>query len=158
MLNCVTYLGFGPQLASGFAWYLRSLFFLDRGFASGFSLNDTWMAGSLLRMAAPGEFSFLRFTGWSFSQHLMTSHTTNSRKNSVLHMTWHHDIMTSHTTNSRKNSVLHMSLYYRIVNFLSIGFGLKTNNKDHASELLVSGSDPPAATLCQNKKLRYCIL
>ena len=57
------YLGFGPQFASGFSWYLSNFFCLDTGLAPGLKLNDTCIAGSLLRIAAPGEFSFFRFTG-----------------------------------------------------------------------------------------------
>lgn len=51
--------------------------------------------------------------------------------------------------NSRKNSVLYkMLLYYRIVNFLSIGFGFKINNKDYVFEFLVLGLDLLVVILC----------
>ena len=77
LLYTALYLGLGPQFASGFSWYLRSFFCLEAGLAPGFASNDTCITGSLLRMAAPGEFSFFRFTGLSFSQHLMMSQTTS---------------------------------------------------------------------------------
>ena len=81
ILHCkpVLYLGLGPQLASGFSWYLRSFFCLEAGFAPDLASKDTWITGSLLRIAEPGEFTFFLLTGWSFSQHLMISHTTNER-------------------------------------------------------------------------------
>ena len=72
----VLYLGLGPQLASGFSWYLRSFFCLEAGFAPDLASKDTWITGSLLRIAEPGELTFFLLTGWSFSQHLMISHTT----------------------------------------------------------------------------------
>lgn len=77
LLYTALYLGLGPQFASGFSWYLSSFFCLEAGLAPGFASNDTCITGSLLRMAAPGEFSFFRFTGLSFSQHLMMSQTTS---------------------------------------------------------------------------------
>ena len=77
LLYTAQYLGLGPQFASGFSWYLSSFFCLEAGLAPGFASNDTCITGSLLRMAAPGEFSFFRLTGLSFSQHLMMSQTTS---------------------------------------------------------------------------------
>ena len=105
------YLGFGPQFASGFSWYRSNFFCLDAGLAPGFNLNDTCIAGSLLRIVAPGEFSFFRFTGCSFSQHLMMSHTTALKKKKIVSEIAHfHCILREKYTAVQKTTTTQNSL------------------------------------------------